>query len=88
MSRCRIERELHDVGESLARAKAEAEKFRSTFEGDAVKGDYVLRTPLGTVEGTYTVADHTVCFRIEKKPLIVPCALIERVLDEFLRARR
>lgn len=84
MSRCRIERELRDVGETLARAKREAAKFGSVFDGDVERGSYVLRTPLGTVEGTYSVARATVCFLVEKKPAIVPCALIERVLDQFL----
>lgn len=84
MSRCRIERTLEDVSETLVRAKAEAAKFGSRFTGDVEKGDYTLRTPLGTIEGTYSVRDATVCFLVEKKPGIVPCALIERVLDQFL----
>ncbi len=88
MSLCRVERALADVGETLARAKREAVKFRSSFTGDVEKGEYVLRTPLGTIEGTYSVRESTVCFLVEKKPRIVPCALIERVLDEFLRAGR
>ena len=86
MSRCRIERKLDDVADTLRRAKLEAAKFRSRFDGDVVKGDYTLRTPVGTIEGTYSVTDATVCFLIEKKPSVVPCVLIERVLDEFLRA--
>jgi len=84
MSRCRIERTLDDVSETLVRAKQEAAKFRSVFTGDVEKGEYVLRTPLGTIEGTYSVRSTTVCFLVEKKPAIVPCALIERVLDQFL----
>jgi hypothetical protein len=85
MSRCRIERKLSDVAVTLAQAKREAEKFRSRFDGDVEKGDYTLRTPVGTIEGTYSVTDSTVCFLIEKKPAVVPCGLIERVLDQFLR---
>lgn len=86
MSRCRIERDLRDVGETLRRAKAEAAKFKSRFDGDVHGGDYSLRTPLGSIEGTYSVSGSTVCFLVERKPVVVPCALIERVLDEFLRA--
>lgn len=88
MSRCRIERNLVDVGDTLRRAKLEAEKFKSRFDGDVEKGDYTLRTPVGTIEGTYSVTGNTVCFLIEDKPRIVPCGLIERVLDQFLRAGR
>ncbi len=82
----RIVRHLDDPGATLARAKKEAEKFRSRFDGDLEKGDYALKTPLGTIEGTYTMEGSSVCFVVEKKPTIVPGALIERVLDEFLRA--
>jgi hypothetical protein len=87
MSLCRFERQLGDVAYTLARAKAEAVKFRSVWEGDEEKGYYVLRTPLGTVEGKYTVDAARVChFEIDKKPMVVPCALIHRVLDQFLRS--
>jgi hypothetical protein len=91
MSRCRIERGLDDFGEvsdTLARAKAEAAKFGSVFTGDVERGEYALRTPLGAIEGTYAVTDSTVCFLVERKPALVPCALIERVLDQFLAQPR
>lgn len=84
MSRCEIERTLGDVDATLLRAKQEAVKFGSVWDGDVDRGRYVLRTPLGTVEGTYTVSDRRIRFLIEKKPGIVPCVLIERVLDRFL----
>ena len=86
MTGCRIERKLDDVDKTLERAKREAVKFGSVFEGDVEKGGYVLRTPLGTIEGSYSVTDAVVCFVVEKKPSVVPCGLIERVLDQFLRA--
>ena len=82
----RIERELTDVPATLARAKAESEKFFSTWDGDAEGGRYVLRTPLGTIRGTYTVENEKATFLVEKKPRIIPWALIERVLDQFLAA--
>ena len=85
MSVCQIERDLRDVGHTLTRAKQEAAKFRSLFEGDEEKGHYTLRTPLGSIVGTYSVTGKRVCFVVEKKPVVVPRALIEKVLDEFLR---
>ncbi|MBN8614888.1 MAG: hypothetical protein J0L92_30090 [Deltaproteobacteria bacterium] len=85
MSALRIQRRLSDVSRTLTRAKAEAVKFRSTWNGDETGGSYVLRTPLGTLEGSYSVTGSDVVFVVEKKPRIVPDMLIERVLDEFLR---
>lgn len=81
-----IERKLSNVAETLARAKMEAAKFGSVFEGDTERGHYTLRTPLGTLEGTYSVENSVVRFIIDKKPRVVPFALIEKVLDQFLRA--
>lgn len=80
-----IERTLSDVEGTLARAKQESVKFGSTWEGDTKGGRYVLRTPLGTLEGTYTGSGNVVRFFIDKKPRVVPFALIEKVLDQFLR---
>ena len=85
MSPLRIERKLEDVSKTLARARLESIKFRSVWEGDEAGGRYVLRTPLVSLEGTYSVSGSTVCFLVEKKPRVVPDVLIERVLDEFLR---
>jgi len=83
--RCLIERTLTDPAGTLDRAKREAVKFGSIFRGDTERGDYILRTPLGSVEGTYTVSGSMVSFAVEKKPMVVPCALIEKILDEFLK---
>jgi len=84
MARCRFERTLPNLEEALRRAKAEAQARGSTFEGDVAGGRYVLKTPLGQIEGTYTSSGATVVFVIESKPLLVPCALIEEVLDKTL----
>jgi len=84
MARCRIERELDDVGGTLERARAECVKFKSLWDGDEEGGRYVLRLPVGTIEGTYAVNGRVVLFLVEKKPRVVPCRLIEAVLDRFL----
>jgi hypothetical protein len=86
MAGCLIERSVSEVPRTLARARAEAEKFHSRWDGDESGGDYTLRTPLGTIQGTYAVTGSVVVFRIAKKPTLIPCGLIERVLDQFLRS--
>ena len=85
MTACRIVRELKNTDHALDRARAECAKFGSEWLGDERGGRYVLRTPLGTVEGTYTVEGKTIEFLVGKKPRVVPCKLIERILDQFLR---
>jgi len=82
----RIQRELDDVSETLARAKAECVKFRSVWDGDEAGGRYHLRTPLGSIEGSYSVDVKTILFLVEKKPKLIPWTLVERGLDAFLNA--
>ena len=42
---------------------------------------------MGAIEGTYTVTRGTIRFVLDKKPRLLPQAVIERVLDEFLGKR-
>lgn len=86
MKSLRIRRPLPNAEHTLARAKREAEKFRSRFDGDANIGSYTLRTPLGTLEGDYTVTLGVIEFVIHKKPMVVPAMLIEKILDQFLQS--
>lgn len=88
MSRCTIERELSAPSEALEGAKREAAKYGSRFEGDTERGTYVLRTPLGPITGVYLVDGTTVRFEVQKKPAIVPCRMIEGILDQLLRRWR
>lgn len=78
-------RHLDDPSATVVRAKAESAKFHSVFEGDGVSGHYRIRTPLGAIDGTYSVTpENVVTFSIEKKSRLIPFALIEKVMDEFL----
>lgn len=78
-------RHLDDPSATVVRAKAESAKFHSVFEGDGVSGHYRIRTPLGGIDGTYAVTpENVVTFSIEDKSRLIPAALIERVMDEFL----
>lgn len=82
----RIERQLRDVPGLLARAHEECRKFRSKWEGDERGGRYQLLTPVGYIHGSYTIdPEGRACFDIEKKPALLPVAVIENVLDRFLR---
>jgi|GEM_PF-2227386 len=80
-----IIRHLDDPSATVLRAKAESVKFHSVFEGDGVSGHYRIRTPLGAIDGTYAVTrENVVTFSVEKKSRLIPAALIERVMDEFI----
>ena len=84
--RCLIERTPADLTGALEHAKTETLSHGGVWEGDIEAGSYVLKTPLGSITGTYTVADDTVTFAISGKPRLVPCSLIASVIDQFVSA--
>jgi hypothetical protein len=83
-ARCLIERTPGDLAGALDRAKAETLAHDGVWEGDLEGGNYVLKTPLGSITGTYTVSSGTVAFAISGKPRLVPCSLIASVIDQFI----
>ncbi len=85
-SSMRLERRVADLPAALERAQRETRARGGVFEGDLELGRFMMRTPLGPVEGRYTSEGTRVCFVIDRKPALLPQALIARVLDEFLRS--
>ena len=83
-TRCLVERTPGDLHGALERAKTRTRDHGGVWEGDIEAGSYVLKTPLGSVTGTYNVNDGTVRFAISGKPRLVPCSLIAGVIDQFI----
>ncbi len=83
-AQCTIERVFTDLGAALQHAKTETLARGGTWEGDLKSGSYKMRTPLGPIEGSYTVLRKTVRFTIQHKPMLVPCSLIARIIDQFI----
>lgn len=82
---CQFERIAVDAEGALDRAKAETIRRGGTWEGDLAYGRYVMRTPFGALEGSYAVANESVRFVIDRKPALVPCALIAKIIDQFIQ---
>lgn len=55
-----------------------------TFDGNPVQGNYTVKLPLGSVQGTYTINGSTVAFHITKKPMVMPCSAIQLFLESKL----
>jgi len=83
---CRIKRSPADLQGALNHAKAETIRRGGEWEGNLESGVYLMQTPLGSISGTYTVAENSVNFAIFRKPKLVPCALIASVIDQFITA--
>jgi hypothetical protein len=73
----------HSAEEIVSKAKSMIVDSGGRFEGDVTQGRYTVKLPMGSVEGAYTVSGDKLSFNITKKPMVVPCAVIET----FLRSR-
>lgn len=69
-------------------APAVVQKFQNrvtgaggTFTGNESNGVFTVKTPLGAVEGDYTVAGNVITINIGEKPMFLGCGMIE----EFIR---
>ncbi|MEM1025811.1 MAG: hypothetical protein AAGD10_15270 [Myxococcota bacterium] len=69
--------------EVVSKAKSMIEESGGRFEGNVGQGRYTVKLPMGSVEGAYSVTGGILSFHITKKPMIMPCAVIET----FLRSR-
>ncbi len=57
-------------------------KAGGKFEGDATSGSVFMATPVGEVEGIYTIEGQNLEIEITKKPMFIPCNLIESELKK------
>jgi hypothetical protein len=67
----------------VEKARGLIQEAGGTFDGGQETGQYSLKLPLGQVLGTYFVQGNTIGFRIDKKPMLLPCSAIE----SYLRSR-
>ncbi|MGF1508645.1 MAG: hypothetical protein ACFB9M_03985 [Myxococcota bacterium] len=78
---CRFEVEFGGTAEQIvSKAQQLIEKAGGNFEGNAGNGRYVVKLPLGQVSGEYVVSGSSIGFNITKKPMMVPCSVIETYL--------
>jgi hypothetical protein len=68
----------------IAKARTALASIGGKLEGDAVAGTVSGDTAFGSIEGTYSVVGRAVSFVITKKPVLVPCAMIESQLRQLV----
>ncbi len=56
-----------------------------TFSGDASTGSFSLKTPIGSVTGSYTIDDMGIVIQITDKPIFVSCNKIESELRKYMK---
>ena len=70
--------------EIIEKVKSKIENERGSFTGDENEGNFNLPTPVGAIEGNYSVSDNELKIDITKKPMMLPCSMIESELEKRL----
>jgi hypothetical protein len=88
LSACRFQFEFSGSSTALVEAiRAKMDDAGGQFEGSPSIGRFVLPTPVGAFEGTYTVDESTIWVEVNEKPFFVPCSAIEAKLREIVKTR-
>ena len=66
-----------DLTAAIARVRALITGQGGTFAGDTTAGRFAGPSPLGLVEGRYTVQGAVIRIMITSKPMVAPCGTIE-----------
>ncbi|WP_207493839.1 hypothetical protein [Aridibaculum aurantiacum] len=68
----------------IGRARQQIQRHGGTFNGDDTQGEIMIKSPMGTVAGSYHVIGNELQMRITKKPFLVSCSRIEKELRKVL----
>jgi len=71
--------------EIIKNVKTKIENEGGSFTGDEKEGNFNLPTPVGSIEGNYLVIDNELKIDITKKPMMLPCTMIESELEKRLK---
>ena len=64
----------------LEMGRREALAFNGYLNGDTQSGVFLVNALGGTFSGNYEVFNNTIKFNLERKPFVIPCAVIESFL--------
>jgi len=68
----------------LRRAQQEIQGPGGSFDGDARRGTFQAKTPLGSIRGSYEISGQQIFLSILKKPFLLSCKRIESELAAFM----
>jgi len=71
--------------EIINNVKLKIENEGGRFTGDEREGNFNLPTPVGAIEGNYSVSNDELKIDITKKPMMLPCGMIESELEKRLK---
>jgi hypothetical protein len=66
-----------DLAAAIAHVQSLIVREGGRFAGDTTAGHFAGPTPLGPLEGRYTVQGNVIRITITSKPMLAPCGTIE-----------
>lgn len=64
----------------VTRARQEIERAGGSFNGNALGGNFIGKTPIGSIGGSYQISGQEISIVISKKPFLLSCRKIEKEL--------
>lgn len=68
----------------ITKAKQAIENAKGTFNGNESNGNFIINTPVGNVQGAYTITGSTMHVSVTDKPFFVSCDMIKEELKKRL----
>jgi hypothetical protein len=68
----------------ITRAKQAIENARGTFNGNENSGNFTINTPVGNIQGAYTIMGSTMQVSVTDKPFFLSCDKIKEELKKRL----
>lgn len=72
-----------DLPAALERARALIAREGGQFVGDTIAGRFVGNSPIGPIEGRYTIQGAAIRITITNKPMLAPCGAIESKIRQY-----
>lgn len=72
-----------DLKGTLLRVQAQIVGEGGEFAGDEFAGRFSGKSPLGPIEGRYTIQGESIRITITSKPMFVPCGTIEERIRKY-----
>jgi hypothetical protein len=64
--------------------KALIEQRGGSIQGDSSQGSISFPSPLGGINGAYSISDYIISIEIQKKPFLISCSKIESEIRNAL----
>lgn len=82
MSKCSFDLPFSDTASVLIQKfQSRIQAAGGSFSGNENNGSFTVKTPVGGIEGGYTISDSVLKVEISDKPIFVGCGMIE----DFIR---